>query len=41
MRRMTLSLVLTAAAAIYGKGVSVLDGALKQFRQAGYHRGIL
>ena len=27
-------------APIYGKGVSVLDGALRQFRQAGYHRGL-
>ena len=27
-------------APIYGKGVSVLDGALKQFRQAGFHRGL-
>ena len=27
-------------APIYGKGVSVLDGAMKQFRQAGFHRGI-
>ena len=27
-------------APIYGKGVSVLDGALRQFRQAGYDRGL-
>eukprot|EP01048_Picozoa_sp_COSAG05_P022240 COSAG05_NODE_4379_length_1541_cov_4.885366_2_plen_120_part_00 len=27
-------------APIYGKGVSILDGALRQFRQAGYHRGL-
>ena len=27
-------------APIYGRGVSVLDGALRQFRQARYHRGL-
>ena len=27
-------------APIYGKGVSILDGALRQFRQAGYDRGL-
>ena len=27
-------------APIYGRGVSVLDGALRQFRQAGYDRGL-
>jgi len=27
-------------APIYGKGVSILDGAMRQFRQAGYHRGL-
>ena len=25
---------------LYGKGVSVLDGAMKQFRQAGYDRDV-